>query len=139
MKNWKPDKYINPCYYNIEFLQVPLVVITEWWDTKKDNCNWEIGNCFKTEEEAESAIEKQKVITELKRFALENNEEEIDWNNEKQDKFFIYYNYLGSRLSIGKVNYVRQNNIYFTSEEIAKDAIKSIGEEGLKKYYLEVK
>ena len=45
-----------------------------------------IGNCFQTEEQAEFMAEKLRVIHELEKFAFENNEEEIDWNNSEQRK-----------------------------------------------------
>ena len=65
-----------------------------WYQITGDGCtqeyNWHnndfcwqcytIGNYFKTREEAEFAVEKLKVIAEMKRFAEEHNEW-IDWNN----------------------------------------------------------
>lgn len=104
-----------------------------------DKNRYAIGNCFKTKEEAEFALERQKVITELKRFALEHNDKEIDWNNIEQRKCFLSYQHDKNIIFIDFYYSVQIYNIYFTSEEIAQAAIKEIGEERLRKYYFEVK
>ena len=108
-----------------------------WEDVEWDNDLFNLGNCFETKEQAEFAIDKQKVYTELKRYALEHNEEEIDWNDIDKCKWCI-------TKDCGKLNvysfYRLQflNQIYFTSEEIAQNAIKEIGEDRIKKYLFEV-
>ena len=79
-KVWKPG--LEEGYYCINKLGRVQYYISD--DDKADEILYEIGNCFKTKEEAEFALERQKVIIELKRFALENNECELDWNNLKQ-------------------------------------------------------
>lgn len=105
--------------------------------------NYAIGNCFATTKEAEFAAEKQKVLTELKRYALEHNECEIDWENLKQMKYSIVL--LGRHspnvcsLKIFETNSFSDiGQIYFTSREIAVSAIKEIGAERIKKYLFEV-
>ena len=136
-KVWKPEE--NETYYysysdgHIE-------------KTTCDNRNmyknrYAIGNCFKTKKEAEFALERQKVIMELKRFALEHNEKEIDWSNDDEQKYCLYFNHERNRIMIDNF-YVSQflsEQIYFTSDTIAQAAIKEIGEERIKKYYFEVK
>lgn len=99
-----------------------------------------MGNCFKTREEAEFAIEKLKVIAELKRFALEHNDKETGWNNRCQNKYFLYFNHDKNRTCISACTYYQYAQcIYYTSIEIARAAIQEIGEERIKKYYFEVK
>lgn len=99
---------------------------------------YSIGNCFRTEEEAKFVAEKIKVIAELKRFAKENNEK-MDWYNPDQNKYFIYYNYRDDEISIDFNKLFKRETLYFSSNIIAKEAIETIGEERLKKYYFEVK
>lgn len=96
---------------------------------------YSIGNCFKTKEEAEFALEKVRVETELRRFAEENNEYEIDWKDKKQEKWFISYNCKEEIINPICAYDFCICNIYFTSEEIAKQAVGYVGEERLKKYY----
>lgn len=135
-KVWKPKKdetyYYLYSYGNIE---------EDTWDNANEDRNrYAIGNCFKTKEEAEFALERQKVITELKRFALEHNEKEIDWSNRCQNKHFLYFNHDKNRTCISACTYFQYAQcIYYTSIEIARAAIQEIGEERIKKYYFEVK
>ena len=107
-----------------------------WINDSTDNGYYEIGNCFKTKEEAEFALEKVKVETELRRFAEENNEYEIDWKNRNQNKWFIYYNYVMKNIGVVYDTVLRTHCIYFSSKEIAEQAIQVIGVDRLKKYFL---
>lgn len=133
-KVWKPE--LNEMYYAIS----DVVNIFETRNNSEiDDKRHNIGNCFKTKEEAEFALEKQKVFTELKRFALENNECELDWNDYTTNKCCLYYNRRKSEIDVSCNNIFSQAAvIYFSSEKIAKEAIKTIGENRLKKYYFEV-
>ena len=133
-KVWKPE--YNVFYFCIS--EYGSVVNNTWENDYMDNGCYGIGNCFKTEEEAEFALEKAKVETELRRFAEENNEYEIDWKDKKQEKWFIFYNCKEENINTMYVYDFCICNICFTSEEIARQAIKSIGEKRLKKYYFGV-
>lgn len=99
-----------------------------------------IGNCFETGEEAKHMVEKLKVIKELRDFALENNNEKIDWRDKCIGKYFITYDFYDEEISIA--SYTFRNflpfEIYFTSKEIAQKAIKTIGEYRIKKYYFDI-
>lgn len=105
-----------------------------------DYCRFNIGNFFKTKIEAEHILEKLKVIHELQKFAYENNEKEIDWNDAKQYKQFLIYDIEYKKVCIDYKTYVKSEpfNIYFTSFDIARKAIKTIGEDRIKKYYFDV-
>lgn len=97
---------------------------------------YSIGNCYRTEKEALFALEKLKVIAELKRFAQERNDK-IYWNNGSW-KYCIAYDYTANKVIYMSAMTSKRNDIYFTSEEIAQQAIKTIGADRLKKYYFEV-
>lgn len=105
-----------------------------------DYCRFNIGNFFKTKIEAEHILEKLKVIHELQKFAYENNEKEIDWNDAKQYKQFLIYDIEHKKVCIDYKTYVKSEpfNIYFTSFDIARKAIKTIGEDRIKKYYFDI-
>lgn len=137
-KVWKPKD--GDTYYYIKTNYPLLTIGSVCWGYNGcfDNLLYEIGNCYRTREETTFALEKQKVITELKRFAQEHNEKEFDWYDEDQQKYHLYYSYYNNSVEIDFV-YCRQLNIiYFTSEKIAQQAIKTIGADRLKKYYFEV-
>lgn len=127
----KPDYrrkyfYVNEC---------GGIMNSKWYDDSIDADRYEIGNCFKTKEKAEFTLEKLKVEAELRRFAEKNNECEFDWKDKKQEKWFIFYNCKEEIINPIYVYDFCICNIYFTSKEIAKQAIDYIGEERLKKYY----
>lgn len=135
-KMWEPK--IKENYYLI--VNTGRIDCYSYDNDDADKCLQSIGNCFQTEEQAQFVVEKLKVIHELKIFAVENNEEEIDWNNDKQKKFFLHYNCITNRVSVDWNTYIKDIsfNVYFTSESIAKKSIDAIGIERLKKYYFEV-
>ena len=113
-------------------------------NTKTDEDRFSIGNYFKTEEEAQQMVEKLKVIKELKDFALEKNEEEIDWNNVEQDKYTLVLRDTDNYKRILEFNarLFEQGspfNICFTSEEICKQAAEKVGIERILKYYFDIK
>lgn len=109
-----------------------------WRNDIFDSSRYAIGNCFATREEAEFKAERLKVIAELERFADEHNEP-IDWNvADHKEKCFIYYDCFRKALEIDFRYITKYNDIYFSSEEIAKQAIAKVGEDRIKKYYLQV-
>lgn len=130
-KVWKPQE--GDDFYTI-YGDGSIYTLT-WFNIADRVKRYEIGNCFKTEEEAKFALEKLKVITELKRFAMKHNEGEINWNDNKQYKYILCFDH--DENCVKWVQY-QHAHIYFTSREIAEQAIKEIGEERLKKYYFEV-
>lgn len=135
-KVWKPEE--NEKYY---YLYSYGKIEEDTWDNANaDRIRYEIGNCFKTREEAKFAIERLKVIADLKRFALEHNGEEIDWRKNEQTKYCLCFEHDVNRVGINSFYIVQHSSeqIYFTSETTAQQAIKEIGEERIKKYYFEV-
>lgn len=105
------------------------------WNNGGDHeMRYAMGNCYKTREEAEQAAEILKIHNELKHYAEEHNEAEIDWSNNDQRKYYISSITLGyDDIDIDWNQRIKQpNQIYFTSYEIAEDAIKAIGEDRVK-------
>ena len=100
-----------------------------------DADHFAMNNCFKKEEEAEFALEKYKVYLELKNFADENNGGPIEWYNSNVENYYIYLGHDDNTLCVGDC-YICQDigQIYFSSEELAKQAIKTVGEDRIKKY-----
>lgn len=137
-KKWWEPKF-DETYWSIK--PWSGVVRTCYNDPKADETAKSMGFCFQTAEQAEFMTEKLKVIHELEKFAFENNEKEMDWGDGIQKKFYLFLkacenNTIDILYAVG----VRSNpfNVYFTSEEIAKKAIETIGEDRIKKYYFGV-
>ena len=103
-----------------------------WRNTKYDRDVYSIGNYFTTKEDAEFALEKHKVVVELKRFAEEHNDYVY------KDDYFHDIVYDEGRIC-ARCSFRCCGPIWFTSNLIAWQAINAIGADRLKKYYFEVK
>lgn len=107
----------------------------KWGNSDFDNYRLKHNNAFHTEKEAEFEFEKQEVLAELRQFAEENNTEEIDWENIDKSKYYITYDYECKILRYPcSVSWKNTNEIYFTSQKLAQQAVAKVGEERLKKY-----
>lgn len=107
-----------------------------WWRYHDvHNGRLSIGNIFKTKEEAKFEVERLKVLAELKQFS--------------KDFKFGAYNYYLSLIMSSKCFYHNisydietdrkaQGVIYFESEKMAREAVKTVGEDRIKKYLFEV-
>lgn len=136
---WKPEMWQE--YYQIDW--DGRVFDMTYDDTSGDRGAIGIGNCFQTKGQAEFMVEKLKVINELEKFAFENNEKEIDWNNEEQRKYYLVAKYsIDGTIHVDSFYTISIKcipfNIYFTSEEIAEKAVAIVGEERILKYYFDV-
>ena len=98
-----------------------------WGESTTNKQLIEIGNMFRTKEQAEFAVEKLKVEAELRKFSRPFEE---DANN-----FFIVFNTKVVSLNIWYREHNKsQGAIYFESEEKAQQAIEAVGAERIKKY-----
>ena len=89
------------------------VMKTVWVNTDADNEKLSIGNAFLTEEDAEFARERLKVIAELKKCAREFSDEE--WMNQSIEKYYIVFDYKAYAIKIDYVCYSKDRDIYFGS------------------------
>ena len=103
-------------------------ILSEKWDGLDfEEFRLEIGNVFKTKEQAEFAAEKLKVEAELRKFSRPF--EKGEYNS------YIFFYIDGDYLEVGyKVSTPSQGAIYFESEEKARKVIEAVGEERIKKY-----
>ena len=127
---WKPNA--GDKYYYVS--GTGIVYDNTWAEWIEDRNCYSIGNCFKTYEEADFAIQKLKVIAELKEFA---EPRDAEWDGVEKH-WFIGYDYGTPRLYTDNRMTYRHAELHFASEEDANAAIAKVGEERIKKYYLEV-
>lgn len=113
---------------------VGLISRGVWEDDGIDNGRWRFNNCYQTKEEANFAIEKSKVIAELKEF---EEPKDRKWDRDNFH-YFIYYDIYCGKVSISECWDSKLDCIYFESRKKAQQAIDAVGEERIKKYYLEV-
>jgi hypothetical protein len=65
-----------------------------WRDDKIDNYRLDIGNAFKTREEAEKKVKQMQALARVNKYIRENDLRltDVDWNNTEQSKWSILYN-----------------------------------------------
>ena len=120
------------------FLSAVGVIMTGIWrNDSGDQCRLSLGNMFLTKKDAEFAMERLKVIAELKKYAKEFSDEE--WMNKDLPKYHIGFEYGCRVLSCYSSFWCRGLDLYFESKEKAQEAIEAVGEDRVKKYYLGVK
>lgn len=134
-KVWKPK--IGEHYWYL-YGDGKISTIT-WCGSKLDADRYKLGNCFRTEEEAEFAREKKKVEVELERYAKEYNDPERDVWNGFNERCGIRYDCLRGDLDTSTMYQFRDiGAIYFTSKEIAEDAANKVGAKRIMKYLFDV-
>lgn len=100
-----------------------------------DSNRYQLGNYFKTKEEAEFELNRRLVYQELKDYALEHNEMGFDWKNSEQEKWVISYdNQIECLVCRYRCALSDIGQIYFSSCKIAQEAVKTVGEDRIKKY-----
>ena len=97
-----------------------------WKSEQLDLNRYRIGNMFKTEKEAEFAVEKLKVEAELQKFGRPFILGEENW----------YLNMVRTKdITIAYDHYnIHQGTVYFKSKDKVKEVIESVGEYRIKKY-----
>ena len=95
------------------------------YDIEKDML--EIGNGFRTEKEAEFAVEKLKVEAELRKFSRPFEYGKFN--------YCLLFDIDGNSFRTDVTSYCpSQGAIYFESEEKAQEAVSAVGKERIKKY-----
>ena len=131
-ERWKPNS--GDAYYYIDaFGNVLSQIETGHYS---DNAFWESYNCFQTREQAEQEAEKILVRRMLEDIARRLNKgNKIDWNNNKQFKYYIWINSRDNEISwAGEVSHISQGVVYCSDRNFYIAAIKEIGKERLIKY-----
>lgn len=108
-----------------------------------NNFQYNVGNYFKTKEEAEQYKSNLIITQKLKDIALKlNNGVEIDWDSEKQKKYFIKYRFSTRNYKFYTCGLVQEYNdevkyggtIHCLSDKFLETCIKEIGEKELIEY-----
>ena len=135
-KVWKPE--IGERYYCIS---AGAGIRDFMYNALCDTVNYVIGNCFETKEEAEFALERLKVIAEMKRYIAEHDDVEPDWGDYYQLKWYILYRHDTGCIDTADCTHTQaiDNSLYAYSAETLENMIEEIGEDRIKKYYFGVK
>ena len=88
------------------------------------------ANYYSDEIVAKNNTRADKLMRQLRRFAVEHREQEIDWNSKVQNKFSILYDYSDNEIAVERDIYGRYHGIvYFDSIETARLAIETFHDE----------
>ena len=95
-----------------------------------DNECYESSNYYSSNTIAENNARADKLMRQLRRFSVEHRECEVDFNNTKTEKYYIYYDYgnntLGAAFTLCAKTF---GTIRFDSEETAQAAIDEFRDE----------
>lgn len=106
------------------------------YNRETDDFRYDTHNYFQTENDDKAQKYARVLETErqLRRFADEHNSK-IDWSDINQKNCSLCYNYIRCEVVIIRSCMIKDARvIYFSSEEIARQAIDEIGEEKIKDY-----
>ena len=110
--------YINPLGFAFH---------DEWSGFITEGHKIEIGNIFKTKEQADFAVEKLKVEAELRKFSRPFEYGKFN--------YCLLFDIDGNNFRTDVTSYCpSQGAIYFESEEKAQEAVSAVGKERIKKY-----
>lgn len=134
---WKPDEDESEDYYYID--ESGDTYETYHASLPIDYEHIAFGNYYKTKEEAEYQANVQK-YTNLFRKYVEEHSDLIDWQDDTNEKWNIFYDFEDKKLYYTE-HYIckEQGTIYASSEQILKDAVEFVGEDNVIKYVLGVK
>ena len=103
------------------------VLSSEWEGLPSEEHMLEVGNIFKTEDEAYFKVERLKVENELRKLSQPFKS--------MTDNFIIVFDRETYKLGVKAVIFSDiQGAIYFDSTTVAEEAIESVGAERIKKY-----
>ncbi len=95
-----------------------------------DDCRYEHANYYSDKTVAEKNARADTLMRKLRRFAVEHNDEKIDWNSVAQSKFFIAFNYDTGNVEIDEDTWYRTfGGIYFDEYATAQAAIEEFKDE----------
>ena len=88
------------------------------------------GNYYSDSDVAANNIRADNLMRQLRRFAVENRKETINWTNENQNKYYLRYDYLNKEIYVGFISSWRDfGQIYFDTKETAQQAIEIFKDE----------
>ena len=108
------------------------IICEEWRTIDKDLFRYYQGNCFKTEEETEKALEIKQAENRVRKYIWDNDYEieNVDWSDD-QEKWCIYYDASTGELKLISVYNHNYRTIFenIISEVACKDIIEHCKED----------
>ena len=99
-------------------------------DDSSDDALYEAANYYSSKEVAENNMRADKLMRQLRRFAVLNRKEKLDWNKERQLKYFIIFNHNNLQIyDTPSTVFQELGIVYFDSKETVKKAIEEFHDE----------
>lgn len=134
-KRWRAEK--GGKYYFLDS-SCSVVYMVDYY-IEFDRKRYEVGNYFKTKEEAEFRRQQLLYLQQYKDYLGDDLVTEEDWKDNDILKYYAYYDYDSNIVDIdGGIYFKFQGTIYSKSKEKIEKFIKEFGEDNFKKYILEV-
>ena len=89
-----------------------------------DNELFSIANYFNNKEYAEYMAFKEILMRKLDRFAWDHNATVIDWDCNQPKHYIVFNNSSDNKLEVSRCFALQSNCVYFTSKDIAEQAIE---------------
>ena len=120
INNGKPYYLENDCGVKMWFDQ----------DDALANANYAVANYYSNKAVAENNARADRLMRQLRRFAVEHRTNKIDWCNQNQHKYFISYDRWDKTIDIEyETQWQAFGVIYFDSLESAELAMKTFNDE----------
>ena len=120
--------YSDKPYYRIEDVGNILALTDTEHET--DNLLYETANYYSSKEVAENNARADKLMRQLRRFAVEHRENELNWYNINNRKYYITYDFEDNKISANYKTFLKGLGVtYFDSMEIAQAAINEFHDE----------
>lgn len=98
-------------------------------DFEEDDLRFAVANYYSSEEVTRNNARADQLMRQLRRFAVENRKEKIDWNDEKKHKYNICYSYPTQEIFVDFKSNCRNFETYFDSCGVAERAIEEFKNE----------
>lgn len=126
------EKKLTYEYIAEELFSKPSFFIGVFGSIESANClsvtATDLTNCT-SKRQAEKLLAINKLMNVAKYL---NGDWQPDWKNRDEDKIFIYIDHLYKNIKFGRSGIHQSLEIYFKSEELARQAIDILGEETIK-------
>lgn len=94
-----------------------------------DNLRYDTANYYSSAEVARNNARADQLMRQLRRFAVENRKDKIDWNDGEKHKYNICYSYPTQEIFVDFKSNCRNFEIYFDSCGAAERAIEEFKDE----------
>ena len=115
-------------YFYVSYNDKVDATVEDCYDV--DNECYESANYYSSETVAENNARADKLMRQLRRFAVEHRECGVNLNDTNTEKYYIYYDYVSNKFGVAFTFYARVFGVmYFDSEETANAAIDAFRDE----------